>query len=98
MKLFVSNYPFSVTDEELREMLVGACGEIESLKLCTDRDTGKSRGFAFVTFTTPAARERCLEFNEAWWKGRELRVKVAVDRPVREDASDRRRETAGRRY
>ncbi len=49
MKLFVGNLPFSVSEINLKEIFE-QFGEVISLKLITDRDTGKSRGFAFVEY------------------------------------------------
>ena len=46
-KLYIGNLPWSATEEELRE-LFGAFGNIESVAIITDRETGRSRGFAFI--------------------------------------------------
>jgi len=46
-KIFVGNFSFSTTEAELREMFQ-PFGAIESVTVVTDRDTGRSRGFAFV--------------------------------------------------
>ncbi len=46
-KIFVGNFPFSTTEDELRE-LFQPFGKIDSVSLVTDRNTGRSRGFAFV--------------------------------------------------
>jgi RNA recognition motif-containing protein len=46
-KIFVGNFPFSTTEDELRE-LFQPFGKIDSVSVVTDRNTGRSRGFAFV--------------------------------------------------
>ena len=49
MKLFVGGLPFSTTDEELSEAFA-PFGSVSSAKVITDRETGRSRGFAFVEY------------------------------------------------
>ncbi len=49
-KLYVGNFPFSTTEDDLRQMF-SAYGSVESVSLVTDRDTGRSRGFGFVEMT-----------------------------------------------
>ncbi len=49
MKLFVGGVPYSVTEEQLTE-LFAAHGELKEVHIATDKETGKSRGFAFITF------------------------------------------------
>jgi cold-inducible RNA-binding protein len=50
-KLYVGNLPFSTTDESLQEIFAQA-GSVQSAKIITDRDTGRSKGFGFVEMTT----------------------------------------------
>lgn len=79
-KLFVGNLAFQVTEAELRELFEQA-GEIESVNLITDRETGRSRGFAFVEYTTDeAAQEAIQRFNGTELGGRPLRVDEARER------------------
>ena len=49
-KLFVGGLSWDTTDDSLREAFA-SCGEITEAKVIKDRDTGRSRGFGFVTFT-----------------------------------------------
>ena len=82
-KLYVGNLPFSTTDEQLRE-LFEQHGPTQSVNVIVDRETGRSRGFAFVEFETPeaaqAARE-ALDGKEV--EGRPLRVNEAYERGSR---------------
>ncbi|MFP6782495.1 MAG: RNA-binding protein, partial [Gammaproteobacteria bacterium] len=55
-KLYVGNFPYSVDEDQLREMF-SPYGEIEELALIMDRETGRSKGFAFITFETQQAAE-----------------------------------------
>ena len=50
-KLFVGNLAYGVTEDELRQLFAQA-GTCESVSIVTDRDTGQSRGFAFVTMAS----------------------------------------------
>lgn len=76
-KLYVGNVPFSATDEELAE-LFGQYGALSEAKMITDRETGRPRGFAFVTFETPeAAQDAQQALDGRDFQGRPLRVSEA---------------------
>ena len=47
MNIFVSNLPFATTEDELQRLFYGY-GEVERVRIVTDRETGQSRGFGFV--------------------------------------------------
>lgn len=78
-KLYVGNFPFSVDEAQLREIF-SPYGEISELAMITDRDTGRSKGFAFITFATQQAAEKALEIDGNDVGGRKLRVNVAKER------------------
>ena len=88
-KLYVGNFPFTVDESQLRS-LFAPYGEISELALITDRDTGRPKGFGFITFATQQAAEKALEQNGKDLGGRALRVNIAVDKP-RETRSARPR-------
>jgi len=79
-KLYVGNFPYSVDEAQLRGIFA-AYGEISDIKLITDRDTGRPKGFGFITFATQAAAEKALEQNGKDVGGRPLKVNVATDKP-----------------
>jgi RNA recognition motif-containing protein len=80
-KLFVGGLSFNTTDEGLREGFA-RFGEITEAKVITDRDTGRSRGFGFVTFTTEeAAQQAIAELNGTEFDGRNIKVNEAQDKP-----------------
>jgi RNA recognition motif-containing protein len=83
-KLYVGNLPFSTTESELRD-LFGRHGNVESVKVITDRETGRSRGFAFVEMDASAADEAMRALDGTDLGGRSLRVNEANDRPRRTD-------------
>jgi len=78
-KLYVGNFPYSVDEEQLRS-LFSPYGEIEELALIMDRETGRSKGFAFITFATQQAAESALEKNGVDLSGRALRVNMAQEK------------------
>lgn len=79
-KLYVGNFPYSVTEDQLREIF-SQYGEISELAMIMDRDTGRPKGFGFITFATQEAAERALEQNGNDLDGRPLKVNVAIDKP-----------------
>jgi RNA recognition motif-containing protein len=76
-KLYVGNLPFSATDDSLREMF-GQAGQVESARIITDRDTGRSKGFGFVEMSTEQeASEAINKFSGTELDGRSLTVNEA---------------------
>ena len=79
-RLYVGNLPFSATDEELRETF-GKHGSLESVNVITDRETGRSRGFAFVEFKDAESATAAMSALDGQdMGGRPLRVNVAHER------------------
>jgi RNA recognition motif-containing protein len=82
-KLYVGNLSFRTTSEELREAFA-AVGTVESASVMEDRDTGRSRGFAFVEMATPEEAAAAIEqFNGKDFGGRNLTVNEAKPRADR---------------
>jgi cold-inducible RNA-binding protein len=81
-KLFVGNLAYAVTEDDLRELFaqVGGC---ESVSLVLDRDTGQSRGFAFVTMSADAADRAKKQLDGSDLKGRRVRIDDANDQSSR---------------
>jgi len=76
-KLYVGNLAFSVTEDALSEKL-SECGTVESVKIITDRDTGRSKGFAFVEMSSDSEAESAIaKLNGANFSGRPLRINEA---------------------
>ena len=78
-KLYVGNLPFSVSEADI-EQTFSACGDIEQVKLIMDRETGRSRGFAFVTFSTQQGVDQALSKHGEEMQGRKIVVSVAKER------------------
>src|SRR3989338_7514248 len=76
-KLYVGNLPFSATDEILAQTF-SAYGEVESAKIITDRDSGRSKGFGFVEMSSEdAAQEAISKLNGSSLDGRTITVNEA---------------------
>ena len=78
-KLFVGNLAFAATEDELHD-LFGQHGELEEVKIILDRETGRSRGFAFITYLDAKCAEGALVLDGSAVKGRDLRVSIATER------------------
>ena len=78
-KIYVGNLPWSTTEDQLREFF-GGFGSVESVAIITDRDTGRSRGFAFVEMEDADADKAIAEGNGRQMDGRALRINEAQDR------------------
>jgi cold-inducible RNA-binding protein len=76
-KLYVGNLPFSANDQTLQETF-SQCGTVESAKVITDRDSGRSKGFGFVEMSSDAeAADAIAKFNGAELDGRAMTVNEA---------------------
>lgn len=77
MNIFVGNLNFHTTEEELVE-LFSAFGEVSSVKIITDKFTGRSRGFAFVEMPEDAQAENAInDLNGSEFKTRSIVVNEA---------------------
>src|SRR6201996_2622120 len=82
-RLYVGNLSFSSTTETIREAF-SRIGEVTDVHVVTDRTSGQSRGFGFVTMGSPAEAQKAIEaMNGANLDGRPLRVNEAEERPQR---------------
>jgi RNA recognition motif-containing protein len=80
-KLYVGNLPFSTTEDELRD-LFERHGTVDSVKVITDRETGRPRGFAFVEMSEPSAVTDAIRaLDGTQLGGRALKVNEAQDKP-----------------
>jgi len=76
-KLYVGNLPFSTTESALSD-LFASIGTVDSARLITDRDTGRSKGFGFVEMSSEEEAQRAIdELNGKELEGRALTVNEA---------------------
>lgn len=79
-KLYVGNLSFRLEEGQL-ETVFGECGEVKSVKIITDRETGRSRGFGFVEMGSEDEAKAAMEkFDGLELEGRNLRVSIAHDK------------------
>jgi cold-inducible RNA-binding protein len=82
-RLYVGNLPFSANSDTLRDAF-SAHGEVTDAHVMSDRETGQSRGFGFVTMgSADAARQAIREMNGFMLDGRAIKVSEAEERPNR---------------
>ena len=76
-KIYVGNLSFQTTETDLSNMF-GEIGQVESVQIITDRDTGRSKGFGFVQMSDDAAAEKAIaQLNGREIGGRNLTVNEA---------------------
>lgn len=81
--LYVGNLPWSATEEEVRN-LFASHGEISSVKLISDRETGRARGFGFVEIDSDSAAAAVEALDGSSFGGRTIRVNEAQPRAPRQ--------------
>ena len=83
VKLYVGNLPYSATEDQLRDLFTQA-GTVASVALIIDRDTGRSKGFAFIEMSTQVEAQKAIsQFNGYMMDGRALAVNAARPREER---------------
>jgi RNA recognition motif-containing protein len=82
MRIFVGNLSYQTTEDQLTDLFSEA-GQVESATIVTDRDTGRSRGFAFIEMDKDAAAVAIEKFNGVELNGRTINVNEARPRPER---------------
>ena len=87
-KLYVGNIAFNATEEEIKAFF-SPIGEVNSVKIITDRDTGRSRGFCFVEMQNADAA--IAELNGKEMNGRKITVSEAREREQRGGGNFKRR-------
>ncbi|KAJ9055558.1 hypothetical protein DSO57_1002849 [Entomophthora muscae] len=75
--VFIGNLPFNCTVEEIKQHLKSCGGEI-SIRLITDKETNKSKGYAFAEFESSVSLSKALHLHNAMFKGRKLNVEVTA--------------------
>ncbi len=79
MNIFVSNINYATKDYQLQE-LFSEFGDVQSCKIITDRETGKSRGFGFVEMSDEEGGQAIESLNGKEFNGKELNVSEAKPR------------------
>lgn len=85
MRIYVGNLAYSMSEEQLREVFEEH-GQVESVTIITDRDTGQSKGFGFVEMPVESEAQAAITaLNGRQIEGRALTVNEARPRPERSD-------------
>ncbi len=80
-RLYVGNLPYSASEQDIRELFERNGRTVEEVRLITDRDTGRPRGFGFVEMTNSEDAEAAIrELNGHSMDGRSLTVNEARER------------------
>lgn len=88
-KLYVGNLSYSTTEDDLRNLFFQA-GTVVSIAVINDRETGRSKGFAFVEMSNQAEAQKAISMFNGYNLGdRELRVNMAQPREERGSFRDR---------
>jgi RNA recognition motif-containing protein len=84
-KIYVGNLSYSTYESELRQ-LFQAYGEVASVKIITDRDSGNSKGFGFIEMSSDSEAQAAITgMNGRDIGGRQLKVNAAMDKPRRDE-------------
>jgi RNA recognition motif-containing protein len=87
VNIYVSNLAYNATDYDLRQ-LFESYGEVDTIRIITDRDTGQSRGFGFVEMPDSAAATAAIQgLQDKELGGRTLTVNEARPREPRRESS-----------
>jgi RNA recognition motif-containing protein len=83
MDIYVGNLPYTATEEDVTD-LFAAYGPVERVKIITDRETGRSKGFAFVTLGDQSQLNAAIEALDGQdYQGRALRVNASEPKEAR---------------
>jgi cold-inducible RNA-binding protein len=89
-RLYVGNLPFGVGEAEIRNFFQGLGHLVEDATIITDRETGRSKGFGFVTLSANADPQRAIsQTNGQDFQGRPLTVNEALPKESRSFAGGR---------
>ena len=75
-KIYVGNLDYQMSDEDLKSEF-SSYGDIQDVIIIKDHETGRSKGFGFVTFAEESAVEKALELDGQELRGRQIRVNKA---------------------
>ncbi len=96
VKLYVGNLSYMTTDDDLRTLFAQA-GTVASVAVIKDRETGTSKGFAFVEMTTQAEAQKAISMFNSHQLG-ERTLKVNLAKPREERSGARRSGSGGSRW
>lgn len=94
-KLYVGNLSYNTTDESLTDMF-SQQGQVDSVRIVSDRDSGRSKGFAFIEMSTESEAQNAIEkLNGVAHDGRAMNVSEAKPMAPRNGSNDRNNSHGG---
>ena len=96
MNIYVGNVQYGTTEDQIRD-LFEPFGEVLSINMIKDRETGRFRGFGFVEMEDADGERAINELNDTDYNGRKVQVNEAKDRAER-TGGDRPRRPQSRRF
>ena len=85
MNIYVGNLPYGISEDELNKIF-GEYGEVNSVKIITDKYSGRSKGFGFVEMLNDEEAQKAIDgLNETDIKGRNLKVNTAREKRTDDD-------------
>jgi RNA recognition motif-containing protein len=98
MNIFVGSLPFKLEEDELKSQFE-KFGEVSSVKIITDKYSGRSKGFGFVEMPDSESAQKAIDaLNGSEVSGRKIVVNVAEERKPREGGGDRGRRNDNNRW
>lgn len=96
-KIYIGNLPYSATEQEV-QTLFAQFGDIENVALIKDRDSGRPKGFGFVTFIDQGSAQDALKMDGQDFQGRPLKVSMAKEKTAGEGGGGRRGGSSRKRW
>ncbi len=78
-KIYIGNIPYTTKEQDLEEVFT-SFGQIDEVTLIKERETGRSRGYGFITYSSKEAADKALTMDGKDFMGRKLRVNLAKEK------------------
>lgn len=78
-KIYIGNLPYQATEQDV-QTLFAQFGDIENVAIIKDRDTGRPKGFGFVTFVSQSSAQDALKMDSQDFQGRPIKVSMAKEK------------------
>jgi cold-inducible RNA-binding protein len=89
-KIYIGNLPYQATEQDV-QTLFAQFGDIENVAIIKDRDTGRPKGFGFVTFAAQNSAQDALKMDGQDFQGRPIKVSMAKEKAAGEGSNGGRR-------
>ena len=93
-KIYIGNLPYQATEQDV-QTLFAQFGDIENVAIIKDRDTGRPKGFGFVTFVAQNSAQDALKMDSQDFQGRPIKVSMAKEKTGGEGGGSGGRRSGG---